>query len=99
MLNNNEFGAKIADLRKEKGLTQAQLADLLNISNKTISRWETGEGYPDISVLSALANHLHVTVDQLLADEAQFEPEPQTQSNSEKKRQFYNKEDSRIHSR
>ena len=42
MLNNNEFGAKIADLRKEKGLTQAQLADLLNISNKTISRWETG---------------------------------------------------------
>lgn len=42
MLNNKDFGTKIADLRKKKGLTQAQLADLLNISNKTVSRWETG---------------------------------------------------------
>lgn len=92
-MNAKEFGEKISALRKKQGLTQLQLAEKLNVSNKTISRWETGEGYPDISVLSALANHLHVTVDQLLADEAQFEPEPQTQSNSEKKRQFYNKED------
>lgn len=92
-MNAKEFGEKISALRKKQGLTQMQLAEKLNVSNKTISRWETGEGYPDISVLSALANHLHVTVDQLLADEAQFEPEPQTQSNSEKKRQFYNKED------
>ncbi len=68
MLNNNEFGAKIADLRKEKGLTQAQLADLLNISNKTISRWETGEGYPEITLLSPLAKALGVTVDELLAE-------------------------------
>lgn len=42
MLNSNEFGAKIADLRKKKGLTQTQLAEMLNISNKTVSRWETG---------------------------------------------------------
>lgn len=68
MLNNNEFGAKIADLRKEKGLTQAQLADLLNISNKTVSRWETGEGYPEITLLSPLARALGVTVDELLAE-------------------------------
>ena len=68
MINNNEFGAKIADLRKEKGLTQAQLADLLNISNKTISRWETGEGYPEITLLSPLAKALGVTVDELLAE-------------------------------
>ena len=70
MLNNNEFGAKIADLRKEKGLTQAQLADLLNISNKTVSRWETGEGYPEITLLSPLARALGVTVDELLAEPA-----------------------------
>ena len=70
MLNNNEFGAKIADLRKEKGLTQAQLADFLNISNKTVSRWETGEGYPEITLLSPLARALGVTVDELLAEQA-----------------------------
>lgn len=92
-MNAKDFGERISMLRKKQGLTQMQLAEKLNVSNKTISRWETGEGYPDISVLPALAQHLHVTVDQLLADEAQFEPEPQTQSNSEKKRQFYNKED------
>ncbi|MGN0736436.1 MAG: helix-turn-helix domain-containing protein [Anaerovoracaceae bacterium] len=68
MLNNNDFGTKIADLRKDKGLTQAQLADLLNISNKTVSRWETGEGYPEITLLAPLARALGVTVDELLAE-------------------------------
>ena len=66
-MNAKDFGERISMLRKKQGLTQLQLAEKLNVSNKTISRWETGEGYPDISVLSALANHLHVTVDQLLA--------------------------------
>ena len=71
MLNNRDFGAKIADLRKKKGLTQAQLADMLNISNKTISRWETGEGYPEVTLLSRLAKALGVTVDELLAEPEQ----------------------------
>ena len=73
MLNNRDFGAKIADLRKKKGLTQAQLAEMLNISNKTISRWETGEGYPEVTLLSPLAKALGITVDELLAESA---PEP-----------------------
>lgn len=68
MLNSNEFGAKIADLRKKKGLTQTQLAEMLNISNKTVSRWETGEGYPEITLLSPLAKALGVTVDNLLSE-------------------------------
>ncbi|MGN0714904.1 MAG: helix-turn-helix domain-containing protein [Anaerovoracaceae bacterium] len=90
-MNAKDFGEKISMLRKKQGLTQLQLAEKLNVSNKTISRWETGEGYPDISVLSALAQHLHVTVDELLADEVQSKSE--TQSNPEKKRQFYNNEE------
>lgn len=92
-MNAKEFGERISALRKKQGLTQLQLAEKLNVSNKTISRWETGEGYPDISVLSALAQHLHVTVDELLADEVQSESKSETQSNPEKKRQFYNNEE------
>ena len=76
-MNAKDFGERISMLRKKQGLTQLQLAEKLNVSNKTISRWETGEGYPDISVLSALAQHLHVTVDELLADEVQSEAEPE----------------------
>ena len=83
MLNNRDFGAKIADLRKKKGLTQAQLADMLNISNKTISRWETGEGYPEVTLLSPLAKALGVTVDEMLA-----EPEPEAESVQEQPDRF-----------
>ena len=83
MLNNRDFGAKIADLRKKKGLTQAQLAEMLNISNKTISRWETGEGYPEVTLLSPLAKALGVTVDEMLA-----EPEPETESVQEQPDRF-----------
>ena len=41
-MNDNNLAEKIAKLRKEKGLTQSQLAEMINVSNKTISRWETG---------------------------------------------------------
>ena len=42
-MNDNNLAEKIAKLRKEKGLTQSQLAEMINVSNKTISRWETGD--------------------------------------------------------
>lgn len=66
-----EFGTRVAQLRKIKGITQAQLAEILNVSNKTISRWETGDGYPDISLLKPLARALDVSIDYLLGNEAQ----------------------------
>ena len=56
-MNDNNIAEKIARLRKEKGLTQSQLAEMINVSNKTISRWETGEGYPEISLLMPPAMH------------------------------------------
>lgn len=65
---NKAFGEKIARLRKAQRLTQAQLAEKLHISNKTISRWETGEGYPDITLLAPLAQALDTTTDELLKE-------------------------------
>ena len=64
-----EFGTRVAQLRKIKGITQAQLAEILNVSNKTISRWETGDGYPDISLLKPLAAALGVSIDYLLGND------------------------------
>ena len=57
--NTLSIGANIAKLRIKKGLTQAQLADELYISNKTISKWERGTGYPEITQLPALAHILN----------------------------------------
>ena len=67
-MNSKDFGKRVAALRREKGLTQSELAQKLNISNKAISRWETGEGYPEITILPSLAKELGVTVDDLLND-------------------------------
>ena len=66
-----EFGKRIMTLRKQKGMTQAQLAEQINVSNKTISRWETGEGFPEISLLKPLAKALGTTVDELLSEEGE----------------------------
>lgn len=65
-MDNVRTGKLIAQLRKEKGYTQQQLADLLHLSNKTISKWESGAGSPDISILTELADVLDVTADELL---------------------------------
>ncbi len=56
----------IVQLRKEKGLTQAELAEKLNYSDKAVSKWERGESLPDISVLKQIADMFNVTVDYLL---------------------------------
>lgn len=49
-----------------KGYTQSQLADLLNVSNKTISKWETGRGYPDITLLAKITSVLKLDYEELL---------------------------------
>ena len=68
-MDNVQTGKLIAELRKQQGLTQQQLADKLNLSNKTISKWESGAGSPDISNLPILAEALGITVDELLKGE------------------------------
>lgn len=68
-MENRKIGAFIAERRKESGLTQQALADRLGLTNKAVSKWETGDGLPDITILPALAENLGVTVDELLAGE------------------------------
>ncbi|MBB2182176.1 helix-turn-helix domain-containing protein [Lachnospiraceae bacterium MD1] len=61
-----KVGNLISCLRKEKGLTQKQLADVLNISDKTISKWERGLGCPDVSLLHELSEALNVNIEKIL---------------------------------
>ncbi|MGN0447851.1 MAG: helix-turn-helix domain-containing protein [Acutalibacteraceae bacterium] len=68
-MNENKTGTFISTLRKEKELTQAQLAEKLNVTDKAVSRWETGKGMPDSSLLVPLANILGITVNELLTGE------------------------------
>lgn len=74
-MENRTLGTFIAFLRKEKHLTQKQLAELLNVSDKTVSHWECDETSPDISLLPLLAETLGVTVDELLKGEKKS-PQP-----------------------
>jgi len=67
----NIIADNIVLLRKEKGLTQAQLAERLNYSDKAVSKWERGESLPDVAVLKSLAEILGVTVDYLLESDHQ----------------------------
>lgn len=68
-MNEQEFAQRLRQYRKDKGLTQQELADQLGVSNKTVSRWESGS-YPDVTTLVALARALGVTVDELLDPKA-----------------------------
>ena len=66
-MDQYKIGRFIAERRKECGLTQRQLADALAISDKTVSKWETGRGLPDVSLMLPLCGALGVTVNDLLA--------------------------------
>lgn len=63
------FSERLKQYRRDKNLTQQELADMLGVSNKTVSRWESGGGYPDVPLLVPLARALGVAVDDLLDGE------------------------------
>ena len=65
-MNSENFGKMISKLRKKAGLTQAELASRLNVTDKAISKWENGGAEPGIENLKALANLYGVTVDELV---------------------------------
>ena len=62
-------GKLIAEERKKQGLTQKQLADKLNISDKTVSKWECGNGFPELSLITPLCSELDISVNELLSGE------------------------------
>ena len=64
-----KVGNLIRNLRKEKGMTQKQLANIMNISDKTISKWERGLGCPDVSLLPELSSLLGVNIEKILLGE------------------------------
>ena len=66
-MNQIETGKFIAECRKEKKLTQAQLAEKLNITDRAVSKWETGRSMPDSSIMLELCSLLNISVNELLA--------------------------------
>ncbi len=68
-MNQYVTGAMIKRLREERKITQNQLAEILNVSDKAVSKWENGRGYPDITLLEGLAAALGVSVIELFAGE------------------------------
>ena len=68
-MNNETIGQRIARLRKEKGMTQAELAEKLNVTAQAVSKWENDQASPDIEMLLALSKIFDITVDDLLGVE------------------------------
>ena len=77
-----KIGGFLKQLRKEKGITQEQLAEALNVSNRTVSRWETGNNMPDIGILVDIADYYNISIPEII--------------NGERKSEIMNKEEREI---
>lgn len=66
-MNNYITGSTIKQLRENKNMTQAELAEMINVSPKTISKWETAKGLPDISLLDSIADALDISIMELIS--------------------------------
>ena len=67
MANSKATGTFIAEFRKEKGLTQKALGEKLNVTDRAVSKWETGRSFPDVAILEDLCQELGISVSELLA--------------------------------
>ena len=81
-MNQEYTGNKISEIRKQKGWTQKELAEMMHVSIAAVSKWERGLNYPDLSLMEPLANHLDISVAELLGLEAET-PEKVIQSIAE----------------
>ena len=82
-MNQEKIGRFISERRKEKGLTQMQLAEKLNITDRAVSKWETGKAMPDSSIMLSLCDILGISVNELLNGE-----EISMESNNQKNEQL-----------
>lgn len=71
-MNEIKIGKRIAQLRRMNGLTQAQLATAVGVTDRAVSKWETEESYPDILLVAAIADVFHVSTDYLLRGDSQI---------------------------
>ena len=81
-----EFNNKLYELRKQKGFSQEELANRLNVSRQTVSKWEVGESTPDMEKLVAISDLFEVSLDELIKDEKQ---KPDNSSEQIVKSEFY----------
>ena len=68
-MNQEMIGKFLAEERKNKEYTQKQMADILNVSDKTISKWETGKSLPDLEMMSQLCQIFDISINELLSGE------------------------------
>ena len=72
-MDQRKIGSFLKELRKEKGLTQEQLAEMMNVSGRTVSRWETGSNMPDLDILIEMSDYYDVDIRELLDGERKSE--------------------------
>ena len=72
-MDQKRIGSFLRELRTEKGLTQEQLAEKLNVSGRTVSRWENGNNMPDLSIIVELADFYDIDIRELLNGERKSE--------------------------
>lgn len=65
-MNQEKIGKLIGEIRKEKGMKQSELAELLGVTSKTVSRWETGKYMPDLSLFVDISEILGITLNELI---------------------------------
>lgn len=82
-MDNQKFGAFITSIRKEKGWTQLELAKKINVTDKAVSKWERGLGFPDIQTIEPLAEALEVSLVELMRSERMAENQISTAHASE----------------
>ncbi len=90
-----EFNNKLYQLRKQKGLSQEELANRLNVSRQTISKWEVGDSTPDMEKLVAISDLFEISLDELVLDKAperQAEPSADSEMVSEVKKKVFTEE-------
>ena len=72
-MDQKKIGAFLKELRREKNITQEQLAEAMSVSNRTVSRWETGSNMPDLDIVIELADYYNVDIKELLNGERKSE--------------------------
>lgn len=95
-MDQSKIGSFLKELRKENGLTQENLAEQLNVSNRTISRWETGSNMPDISMLVEIADFFNVSIPEIIDGERKSENMHQETRDTAVKMAEYSKNEARV---